>query len=104
MLLLLQHYYHSLTVNITRLHQISLISVAIDTTFSNCTTGDMRLVGSDDEGRLEVCVNSAWGAVCSDNFDSSDAAVACEALGGFRGSGELHTSLRHIVNIVEDLF
>ena len=65
-----------------------------DTEASNCTTGDMRLVGSDDgdDGRLEVCVNSAWGTVCSDEFDSSDAAVACEALGGYSGSGKhVHT-------------
>ena len=47
-------------------------------------------MGSDngDEGRLEVCVNSAWGTVCSNEFDSSDAAVACAALKGFRGSGK----------------
>ena len=50
----------------------------------------MRLVGSDDgdEGRLEVCVNGAWGTVCSDEFDLTDAAVTCEALGGFNGSGK----------------
>ena len=90
MFLLLYTSNSSCTFNIyiTRFH---LFSVDVDTTFSNCTTGDMRLVGSDDghEGRLEVCVNSAWGTVCSDNFDSSDAAVACEALGGFRGNCEL---------------
>ena len=38
-----------------------------------------------------MCVNKAWGTVCSHNFDSSEAAVACEAIGGFRGNGELHT-------------
>ena len=50
----------------------------------------MQLVGSDygDEGRLEVCVNGAWGTVCGDEFDSRDAAVACEALRGFTGSGK----------------
>ena len=52
---------------------------------SNCTTGDVRLVGSadGDEGRLEVCVNSAWGTVCSDGFDTNDASVACQSLEGF---------------------
>ena len=60
------------------------------TEMANCSTGEVRLVGSGDgdEGRLEVCVNNAWGTVCSDGFDSSDAAVACEALGGFDGSGQ----------------
>ena len=37
-------------------------------------------------------MNAAWGTVCSDEFDSSDAAVACEALGGFNGSGK-HTQI-----------
>ena len=49
----------------------------------------MRLVGSDDgdEGRLEVCVNSAWGSVCSGEFDTNDASVACGAMEGFNGTG-----------------
>ena len=57
---------------------------------SNCTTGDVRLVGNadGDEGRLEVCVNGAWGTVCSDGFDTNDASVACQSLEGFSGSGE----------------
>ena len=55
---------------------------------SNCTTGDVRLVGSadGDEGRLEVCVNGAWGTVCSDQFDTNDASVACQMLEGFNGT------------------
>ena len=57
---------------------------------SNCSTGDVRLVGSGDgdEGRLEVCVNKAWGTVCSDEFDTTDASVACQSLNGFDGSGK----------------
>ena len=43
-----------------------------------------------DEGRLEVCVNCAWGTVCRDEFDSSEAAVACHSLGGFNGSGNVY--------------
>ena len=47
-------------------------------------------MGSEDgdEGRLEVCVNSAWGTVCSDGFGASDAAVACQSLGGYNGTGK----------------
>ena len=41
-----------------------------------------------DQGRLEVCVNSAWGTVCSNAFGASDAAVACETIGGYNGTGK----------------
>ena len=68
---------------------LSIDLIAPDTIDSNCTTGGVRLVGSEegDEGRLEVCVNGAWGTVCRDEFDSSEAAVACHSLGGFNESG-----------------
>ena len=71
------------------------VFIAIDTEASNCTTGEMRLVGNDNgnEGRLEVCVNGAWGTVCSDKFDLLDVAVACEALGGYNGSGKNNLSM-----------
>ena len=59
---------------------------------SNCSHGDVRLVGSvdGDQGRLEVCVNSAWGTVCSNAFGASDAAVACEAIVGYNSTGKRH--------------
>ena len=65
-------------------------SSASATLFANCTDGEVRLLGSvdGDEGRLEVCVNSAWGTVCSDGFGASDAAVACQSLGGYNGTGK----------------
>ena len=43
-----------------------------------------------DQGRLEVCVNSAWGTVCSNAFGASDAAVACEAIVGYNSTGKRH--------------
>lgn len=56
---------------------------------ANCSTGQVRLVGgSNDSGRLEICLNNAWGTVCSDEFDANDAAVACDSLTGFTGSSE----------------
>ena len=62
------------------------------TNYSNCSNGDVRLVGSvdGDQGRLEVCVNSAWGTVCSNAFGASDAAVACEAIEGYNSTGKRH--------------
>ena len=34
-------------------------------------------------GRLEVCINNAWGTVCDDRFGNEDAAVACSQISGY---------------------
>ena len=33
------------------------------------------------EGRLEVCINSAWGTVCDNLFGMEEAEVVCQELG-----------------------
>ena len=53
-------------------------------TESNCTEGDVHLVdgSSQYEGRVEVCVNRAWGSVCAySNWSSLDAKVVCNQVG-----------------------
>ena len=62
----------------------------LDTVMSNCSDGALRLVGGADssEGRLEVCINNAWGSVCDSRFGGLDAIVACRQLGGFSTDGE----------------
>lgn len=49
----------------------------------NCNEGAVRLANGTmaREGRLEVCVNGVWGAVCSSGFRRSAAYVACKQAG-----------------------
>lgn len=64
----------------------------ISTQPANCTTTDVRLVGTESEntrqGRVELCINNAWGSVCDDGFfDNTDAGVICQQIGGFTREG-----------------
>ena len=74
---------------------MSVPSTAISTPAGNCSDGELRLVGSSDdmqagtrEGRVQICINNAWGRVCNTLFGREDAAVVCEQLEGFQRDGE----------------
>ena len=65
------------------LSHFTLIIAANLVTQSNCTDGDVRLVDGSNkyEGRVEVCVNQAWGTVCAFSWSSNDARVVCNQIG-----------------------
>ena len=59
---------------------------------ANCTTGSVRLADPQEtsttiEGRVEVCINQAWGTVCAVRFDAEDAGTVCQIAGGYLRSG-----------------
>ena len=55
----------------------------LDSVIDSCTDGQTRLVNGTlaQEGRVEVCLNGIWGAVCQSGFGQDDAYVVCKALG-----------------------
>ena len=56
---------------------------------SNCTDGTLRLVGGINpaEGRIEICINNAWGTICDNGFTKEEALVACRQLGKLQMKG-----------------
>ena len=54
-----------------------------------CSRGDIRLQDglTVREGRVEVCINQAWGSICSDQFTEVDAGVVCTQL-SFERNGQ----------------
>ena len=65
-------------------HNLFILECECCNCCTGCIHGDIRLVGtgtSSSRGRVEVCVNSQWGTVCSDLWNTVDAQVTCRQLG-----------------------
>ena len=63
------------------------LPAAVTVVQSNCSDGDVRLEGGSNEyeGRVEICINQAWGTICSGSTYSrwgvTDGRVVCKQLG-----------------------
>ena len=67
---------------------VSAICQGNNTSQSECSSGDLRLVGGEreSEGRVEICVEGFWGTVCDSGWDQREAVVVCRQIGfGARG-------------------
>ena len=62
---------------------------------TECSNGDVRLMNGSDHtstlrvGRVEICYNNSYWAVCDDQWDTFDAGVVCRELGE-HSSSEVH--------------
>lgn len=66
-----------------------VVCQAITTVSDNCSDGDVRLVNGSNvlEGRVEMCLNNAWGTVCDTFFSEDLADIICNQT-GYRHNGK----------------
>ena len=64
---------------------------------SNCVNGDVRLRerNSEAQGLIEVCIDGAWSAVCSDSLTMAAALVVCRQLN--RSAGIYKYTLAYVI-------
>ena len=65
----------------------------LNTQAGNCADGDMRLIKDGEvslfEGRVEVCLNNAWGTVCNNFFDQLEVKILCDYFNFPEDGGEI---------------
>ena len=60
------------------------VPLPADMASSVCSTGEARLTGGAEsfKGKVEVCINGHWGAICSEGgWGYQGATVVCKQLG-----------------------
>ena len=69
--------------------QAGIVMACFDQVHANCSHGAVRLMGGStpNQGRIELCFNNAWGTVCDNGFDMTDAKVVCQQLGYINTQG-----------------
>ena len=67
----------------TMIQTLIMCCVLFIVEYSNCTTGDVRLMNgpSPNKGRVEMCLNRVWVSICNNSFSSSEANTVCGQLG-----------------------
>ena len=82
------HLYQVLSSFIYILLEIGILHVNIYIFYDcpdtgDCEEGTIRLVDGiiEQEGRVEVCIDSVWGSVCDEGWDKTDAHVVCRQMG-----------------------
>ena len=70
---------------------VSVICQGNTTSQSECSSGDLHLVGGEreSEGRVEICVEGFWGTVCDSGWSQREALVVCRQ-SGFGEKGRHH--------------
>ena len=74
----------------------TVIITILCTVAAQCTTGQLRLIGGNipNEGRVEICMSSAWGTVC--NYGGSFyTTLVCRQL-GYSTQGQTNSSLEKL--------
>lgn len=62
-----------------------------------CKDNTIRVVGGPDtfEGRVELCDNGRWHAICGDNWNQEEATTVCRQLGVSDGEFQMRKWYQH---------